>query len=242
LSRLRIETAGRRAREALEGGGQVCAVFRRSFYVRSRDGAFACIGEASLGRGPLNALAREFTMPAIGEPVSASLEGCTIWRSPAARPSVDLAQLKKCRPPEDGLGCCIVGRRNVLARHALPALEAVDRWLAGAPLSEEIEALIGLGPGLTPSGDDYLGGVMVALHKLRRSEEAALLWRWLEPRLATRTSEISAAHLRAAAEGEAHEALHAVLCGDPDFARLDTVGHCSAWDALAGAVSVLRAC
>ncbi|HEX5613233.1 MAG TPA: DUF2877 domain-containing protein [Burkholderiales bacterium] len=238
---MRIEIAGRRAREALTAGGRVCAVFRRSFYVRSQDGAFACIGEASLGRGPLNALACEFTVPAVGEPVSASFEDCAIWRSPAAKPSLDLAQLKKCRPPEDGLGCCIVGRRNALARHALPALEAVDRWLAGAPLSQEIEALIGLGPGLTPSGDDYLGGVMVALHKLRRSEQATLLWRSLEPRLAARTSEISAAHLRAAAEGEAHEALHSVLCGDPDFARLDTVGHCSAWDALAGAVSVLRA-
>jgi hypothetical protein len=82
---------------------------------------------------------------------------------------------------------------------------------------------------------------MVALHQLRRGKEAAHLWRWLEPRLARGTSEISAAHLEAAAEGEAHEALHAVLCGDPDFARLDSVGHCSAWDALAGAVAVLRA-
>ena len=95
-------------------------------------------------------------------------------------------------------------------------------------------------PGLTPSGDDYFGGILVALHALHRNAQAAALWRWLEPRLAARTSAISVAHLAAAAQGHAHEALHRILEGDLDLDALDSVGHCSGWDALAGSVAVLR--
>jgi hypothetical protein len=99
-----------------------------------------------------------------------------------------------------------------------------------------------LGPGLTPSGDDYLGGMLVALHALGREAQARGLWRWLQPRL-SRTSAISGAHLEAAAAGEAHEALHEVLSrpSDATVRNLKTLGHCSGWDALAGAVAVLRA-
>ena len=55
-----------------------------------------------------------------------------------------------------------------------------------------------------------------------------------------RTSAIRAAQPAAAAAGQAHEALDAVLAGSPDLAELDGVGHCSGWDGLAGAVAVLR--
>ena len=70
--------------------------------------------------------------------------------------------------------------------------------------------LLGLGLGLTPSGDDILIGAMLALQ-------------WLSPELGrtlsglvasgcqTRTSAISAAHLRAASRGQAIAPLHAVL-------------------------------
>jgi hypothetical protein len=237
---LRIEVAGRRAREALATGGEVCAVFRRSFYLRSPRGCFACVGDQSLGRGPLNALASGFAMPSLGETVQVSLESCRTWQAPVKLLSLDPELLREARLPEDGLACLIAGRSNPLALHARPALDALDRWLAGDSLSGEAETLIGLGPGLTPSGDDYLGGMLVALQMLGHAEQAGFLWRWLEPRLAARTSAISAAHLAGAADGEAHEALHAVLSGDTDFARLDAVGHCSAWDALAGAVAVIR--
>jgi hypothetical protein len=71
--------------------------------------------------------------------------------------------------------------------------------------------------------------------------QAEGLWRWLQPRMRERTSALSAAHLSAAAAGEAHEALHNVLNGELDLDSLDRVGHCSGWDALAGAVAVLKA-
>ena len=61
------EVAGRFARDALAlGEGEVCAAFRRSFYLRFPGERFACIGDASLGCGPLNALVADWHPAAIG--------------------------------------------------------------------------------------------------------------------------------------------------------------------------------
>jgi hypothetical protein len=232
---------------AARGEGEVCAVFKRSFYLRFAENAaapcFTCVGDDSIGRGPLNAIVDHFTPPALGQRIAFSADSTWEPFRPVAG-FVDLIVLRDAargRVPAEGLGCLVVGSHNALTAHAQPALDAVDEWLAGNALDPRAEQLIGLGPGLTPSGDDYLGGVMVALHALGRSAQAGALWRWLEPRLASRTSAISAAHLAAAATGQAHEALHRILDGDLDLKALDAVGHCSGWDALAGAVAALRA-
>lgn len=233
--------AGRFARDALAlGEGEVCAAFRRSFYLRFPGERYACVGDASLGRGPLNALVADFAPPAVGERVFVSVS--QVWAPPHL--PVRFRSLGETQVPEEGLGCLLLGKRNALAEHAASALEGLDEWLRhGLAVPSSVEGLIGLGPGLTPSGDDYLGGAMVTMHALARDQQARALWRWLQPRLAARTSAISAAHLAAAAEGEAHEALHGAL-QDPSpaaFAALGAVGHCSGWDALAGAAAVLRA-
>jgi hypothetical protein len=236
---------GRFAREALAAGeGEVCAAFRRSVYLRLPGERYACVGDASLGRGPLNALVEPFAPPPVGSRLSVSAEAAALWQPP---PGACIAEAKllgrasKDRVPAEGLGCLIVGEHNALAVHAQPALEAIEHWLVGNALGNEVEILVGLGPGLTPSGDDYLGGVLVALRRLGRAAQAEALWRWLQPRLAERTSAISAAHLAAAAAGEGHEALHEVLNGSLNLDKLAAVGHCSGWDALAGAAAVLRA-
>lgn len=241
---LSAEVTGRFAREALAGGdGDVVAVFRRSFYLRCPGERYACIGDTSLGRGPLNLLVADLKMPGFGERVSVSVEDAKAWEPPPHAPGQpklnELKEAAKSRIPEQGLGCLILDAHNALSGHAQPALEALEGWLVGNALVNEAEQLIGLGPGLTPSGDDYLGGMLVALRLTGRGMQADGLWRWLQPRLAQRTSAISAAHLAAAAAGEAHEALHEVLNGSLELAKLDAVGHCSGWDGLAGAVAVL---
>lgn len=252
LARYSAEIAGRGALSALAAEGEVCAVFRRSFYVRNANGHYACVGDRSLGRGPLNALVAEVAVPAMGDKVSVSLVGAAEWQ-PTGLSSIENANIEslrdaaKGRIPGEGLGCLIIGEQNALANHAQPALEAMDEWLSGNSLGAEIGMLVGLGPGLTPSGDDYLGGVLVALRSLGRGAQADSLWRWLKPRLAQGTSAISAAHLAAAAQGEAHEALHGCLREvfsngenwDGALGRLDAVGHCSGWDALAGVAAVV---
>jgi hypothetical protein len=250
----RVEVAGRFAHAALSAGeGEVCALFRRSFYLRIDD-KYVCIGDASLGRGPLNALVADFHPPAMGEHIRVSLDAASTWAprplNGAARPNIQALRVSlDGHVPQDGFGCTILGVENALSVHAQPAIEALERWLAGHALGADVEQLIGLGPGLTPSGDDYLGGVLIGLRWLGRGAHADSLWRWLEPRLAARTSAISAAHLAAAAAGEGHEALHEVMENlaawetpslTASLGRLDAVGHTSGWDALAGIVAVAR--
>jgi hypothetical protein len=242
---LRAEVAGRFARHALAAGeGEVCATFRRSFYLRLPGERYACVGDLALGRGPLNALVSGLVIPPLGARISVDVGDAQVWQPPTPATQADLAEIRvraKDRVPAEGLGCLILGMHNGLSGHAQPALDALERWLVGNALGDEAEQLIGLGPGLTPSGDDFFGGVLVALRLAKRRMQAEGLWRWLAPRLAGRTSAISAAHLAAAAAGEAHEALHEVLAGGLDLDKLDAVGHCSGWDALAGALTVLKA-
>src|SRR5919201_6271021 len=231
---------GRFAQQAAAGGeGEVRAVFRRSVYLCFPGNRYACVGDTSLGCGSLNALVPDFRMPSLGERFALDVTGARLWKPAALSPGVEpdvraLQAAARGRVPREGLGCLVVDEHNSLSGHAQPALDAIERWLVGNALDEEAQTLIGLGPGLTPSGDDYLGGVLIALHALGRRPQAQGLWRWLEPRL-KRTSAISAAHLAAAAAGEGHEALHAclqALCTrNPDWARtLDQVakvGHVS---------------
>ena len=225
---------------AAQGEGDVCATFKRSFYLRFAEG-YTCVGDESIGHGPLNAIVEGFALPALGERVALSI--ASTWSPARSVSRFDLLALREAardRAPAEGLGCLVAGSHNALSAHAQPELDTIDEWLAGHALDSRAEQLIGLGPGLTPSGDDYFGGVMVALHLRGRAAHAASLWRWLEPRLASRTSAISAAHLAAASTGAAHEALHDVLAGGVDLDALDAIGHTSGWDALAGAVAVLE--
>lgn len=233
--------------------GVVCAVFRRSCYLEFSGRRLICMGERVLGRGPLNALVARFEPPHLGAEVVLRLDGATLWR-PSARSSrprrVALEALRAAareRVPREGLGGLVCASGSTLIEHARPALAALARWLEGGALGADAELLLGLGPGLTPSGDDYLGGALVALRLFGHAADADALWRWLGPRLSARTSMISAAHLAAAAEGEAHESLHGCIDAlgagvTTDWAarldRLASVGHCSGWDGLAGVMAV----
>jgi Protein of unknown function (DUF2877) len=106
--------------------------------------------------------------------------------------------------------------------------------------------LLGLGPGLTPSGDDVLGGVMLALTAIDQTGLRDQLWDALRPELEMLTNEISAMHLAVAADGlggeVCHAALNALLTGVlPDLEAIHAIGHTSGWDTLAGMVITLRA-
>ena len=112
-----------------------------------------------------------------------------------------------------------------------------------------LSPLIGLGPGLTPSGDDVIGGALIVLHLLGEDRARDALWAALRPHAKTATGDISFAHLEAAAEGLGHEAMHrignALMSGDDNLReKLDAVhaiGHTSGWDALVGIVAALEA-
>ena len=105
-----------------------------------------------------------------------------------------------------------------------------------------------MGPGLTPSGDDFVGGAMIALRTGGEPGLADRIAAWALPLAETRTGRISRAHLACAARGEGHEALHALLAApagsarfDECLARLARIGHTSGLDAAAGALLALEA-
>lgn len=103
--------------------------------------------------------------------------------------------------------------------------------------------LLGLGAGLTPSGDDYVGGALFALAHWR---PAHLPWRRaaesLEEVARTRTHRISAALFSDLARGRSFAALHlfvdASLRDDADLLasarEVAAIGHSSGWDMLTG--------
>lgn len=75
-------------------------------------------------------------------------------------------------------------------------------------------SLAGLGPGLTPAGDDFIAGVLLALALVRQQRgDAALneIATMLVETAAPRTHEISGAYLRAAYDGQAGERWHPLL-------------------------------
>jgi hypothetical protein len=154
------------------------------------------------------------------------------------------------RAPADGLAFLVTDAKSSasLAATAWPVVDAFSTWLSagGEPraVPAALAALIGLGPGLTPSGDDFLGGALIALRAFGQPAVAEILASWLRP-LLDRTHPVSAAHLAAACEGVGSEALHACIHAmasseDPRAAidRVAAIGHTSGWDALAGALLV----
>ena len=127
---------------------------------------------------------------------------------------------------------------------AVPALaEWLDDALAGGHASTPapVTDLLGAGHGLTPSGDDCIVGVLVALHALGERGVAASTADAVARHAPQRTSRLSAAHLDAACAGEAIEPVHAAIeavAGNvspgPVLDALEKYGHDSGFDALAG--------
>ncbi|MBI4790936.1 MAG: DUF2877 domain-containing protein [Chloroflexi bacterium] len=83
-------------------------------------------------------------------------------------------------------------------------------------VSESVRALVGLGAGLTPSGDDFLGGMFFAVYHLQRVYPGEFEWNqramdefleWARPR----TNAISHAILSDHAQGQSVEPLHDLI-------------------------------
>ena len=246
-----VDEAGAAALDTLASGKAVVrAVFERSCYLQGQGGRLVCVGATDIGRGPINALVRQFVAPRMDQCLEVSVAKARRWqpsRQQALWSSEAIAALTcaaQGRVPLDGLGGLIVGATSPLIVQARIALDRLAQWLAGASARPDAQGLIGLGPGLTPSGDDYLGGLMIGLHSQGKCEMAQALWAWLQPQLAKATNLISASHLHAASQGEGHEALHACIDAvsqgqalNQVYAGLDKLGHSSGWDAWTGVVA-----
>lgn len=238
---------GYAARRALSPGrrGKVIARFERSFYVAT-GGGLACIGAPGLGRGPLNVLIHEMdALPDLNERLSCTkievrftsgltfpIQGAVLWRpvpAPAFRRGA-LPRIKRIFPAESG---------------------ALESWIAHGAIGKapkKAARLVGFGSGLTPAGDDLIGGALIALRAVGRKRIANRLGKWALRLARTRTNRISLAHLACAASGQGHEALHhalgAILAGtknlEKEMSALKRIGHTSGMDALSGALLALN--
>lgn len=132
---------------------------------------------------------------------------------------------------------------------AKQATDSLRNWLSDKAHADAafaaVRALAGLGTGLTPAGDDLLGGLALML-RAQSSSKLAPLCDSVMPCL-HRTHPISAAHLGEALHGRASapalDALRGVLRRDDAAveAACTQLGHTSGWDMLAGMLLAVTA-
>lgn len=155
--------------------------------------------------------------------------------------------------PPDGFGALLVDRPPAFpldratetARDFLHACARDDAAVAAALA----ERLLGLGPGLTPAGDDLVGGAVFARRLVTLAPEPwSRAAATLRARAPQRTHRISAALLGDLLDGEGYAPLHdlalALTVADETAAldaaaRLVRIGHSSGWDILTGFVGAL---
>lgn len=152
-----------------------------------------------------------------------------------------------CESPR-GFGVLLAGR--IPDSPLGPAVSRV-RALACAYAGDDSDAvfakslpLLGLGTGLTPSGDDLAGAAVFARRLVaRRDPRWPALAERLTHEIAARSHVVSAALFADLARGQSFEPLHAMAealaAGDAAAAlaaarTLAVIGHSSGWDMLAG--------
>jgi hypothetical protein len=211
--------------EALAAGGTGRAVawFPKACYLEGPGGLIAAVSPG-VHDGPLYlVLDRALTETEPGTAAAFSPDGVTSaeWTIDAGR-----AELWAGALPEPAAVRAAAAPIAEVAGEAAAASLLPRAGLDARPLVErdDLEAaaalLAGLGPGLTPSGDDVLGGTLFARRALAGTAE--------EPRLAAiaesvRTNAVARAFLRWAARGQAlspvHDLVGAAARGDLDRAR-----------------------
>ncbi len=163
-------------------------------------------------------------------------EGLGSWLIPGFQPSCEQRVYSSAKKP-----------MAELQQWLIAALGNPDKKIVLT--AKTVHPLIGLGPGLTPSGDDFFGGMMIALHAVGETRICRQLWKLVYPGAKDTSNPISCAHLKAASHGEGsetiHRALSAVLKGCPQgiqncLSGIDHIGHTSGWDIMAGVVIALE--
>jgi hypothetical protein len=204
-----------------------------------------------------------FWLPDAG--VAVDLSAATLWRGAVSRQGDHagatasrlraLRAMLCARAPRQGIALALVhaaGSMTSLERafasrllHVLPMLARVTRCRDIAAMAGAAEHLVGLGPGLTPAGDDFLTGWLAALWSsaARDSDLHAMLQPLVAAlgRVFARTNAISRQMLEDAARGYFAQSLAEVTmavsgAGEVRQATVRALshGHSSGADALCG--------
>ena len=188
---------------------------------------------------------------------SCELSACDMYATPVAQAMLAALAVLREHSARGGFAPLVLNDADpgsplarAMRRRLWGSLPLLDRAMASldAPLAAKaLEQLAGLGPGLTPSGDDFIVGYLVALHSRCRLEPVLppFLDGLISPlaRVAAASNPISRQFILNALEGECAEGLAAVVAAvaahDQQRARataerLACLGHSSGCDSLLG--------
>jgi hypothetical protein len=197
------------------GNGRVLAVFARALYLQVPGGLVA-VTTADAPRGPLHI--RVNALPAVrpGQPVL--VDAAALRIGPEAY-ALDAPRWSPRLPTAAALLLAREAARRWLPDRG-PALDLGSAEPADLPavtlgalrrtvLADVAAALGGRGPGLTPTGDDVLAGVLLVAFALHSDAPRALLRcaRWAP------TNDVARAFLTCAARGRCIEPAHDLLAG-----------------------------
>jgi hypothetical protein len=198
--------------------GTVLAAFPTALYLQVGDHADILPVVTRDGLRLPTALAVATSLPTVGWGAHPG-DAVVVGSGEVRLPGVTLRAVRTWRPgqaPRATTSRCGAALATLQLPWRSPARAVTELLLAGhrAPsaLADRVGTLVGAGPGLTPSGDDVLCGVLLGLRVHPRGSAALVdeLWRAVAPRLTT-TTMLSAALLREAAEGYAAEPVMRLL-------------------------------
>lgn len=225
------------AHEAFAAGatGTVAAVFSKAAYLRLPAGLVA-LTTREVPPGPIHARGDlPIHQLAAGQVVTVDLSDTTLWRGTAITPATLAAGAGPALDALAGAPASALADPAFEPRRAR-AVACVDR----ADLDGAVDALAGLGPGLTPAGDDALAGILLIFGAHDRAAAVAAAGQ-------ARTNDVAQAFLAWAARGQSIEPVHRLLAagdaGQASVALADLLrfGHSSGADLAFGLRLGLRA-
>ncbi len=273
-----LDWCGTSALEVLQSGhGVVYAVFDSTAYLQSLHSAskLCCIGASPFSKGPLNISASAFQARALQQGDKwvyknhcLTLSGqyhfhtsaMRIWQPPPvcvideSSPGTPGLRHNLTRKLTGNIDLAIDHSANQRVERQLDCdMRLLGNWFYSpddTPIPMTLTRLLGCGGGLTPAGDDILVGVLVTAVATKNTHKAGALSDWVRQHVQDLTSSISAAHLLAACNGQAIDALHhfinTALQHDVDQCTVETAaqqlqnyGNSSGYYALLGSLIVL---
>lgn len=229
-----------------DSNGTAVAALSENREVRSSDGTLLFGEQAILDTANATPWLADFnTCAGAGDALDTVL-ATLVAAAAGAAPQQSLAALVPAisvsRPPAEKRSPLTIAlhRRLLQVIDAIRCEEAVDD---PERLTSLLSPLIGLGYGLTPSGDDFCAGWILSLVAIGKPRQATALATGLCDAAGTRTTAISLAFFRALAtsrlsEGQAR-LLHCCAAGQPNdlgdaLHGVYRHGGTSGWDMLAG--------